>query len=160
MELFFWKYFKVFYEYNIANRNIVQLVEEIGKQSKNLHGSDWKKGVMRIQRFLHDNKGFNVSKREIKTFIMANRNNRGIIKIPYTAYPIFEAITTLIHKNEDSLSYCKKCIVRNLECKSCRESLIQDYFELLDTVSRHLTEKAHNVYAQFKNCTYTCSPKP
>lgn len=161
MELFFWQYFKLESFYNINNRSIVNIVEQIGREKYNetTKEKQLKRGIQRICNKLQEQNVF-ITKRQIKVFINLIRNEHGIIRIPYNFYKIFNAIVTLVDEDVDVKKYCKQVIVKNRICEQvgCINILVPEFSKLLyrnlDKIEQN--NKANIAYVNFRNHTKYC----
>lgn len=161
MELFFWQYFKLESSYNINNRSIVKIVEQIGREKYNetTKEKQLKRGIQRICNKLKEQNVF-ITKRQIKVFINLIRNENGIINIPYKFYNIFNTIVTLVDEDVVVKKYCKEILVKNRICKQvgCVNILIPEFDILLsrniDRIEKN--NKAYRAYVNYRNHTKYC----
>ncbi len=159
------KYFWLHSKKVVSQEKLISVIKIIGSHYQSEFSSSknsYKNGVLKIRNELKRDNTY-VSITQIKTFLKPNRKGvvdrvRNIfnqasntIKIPFSAFKIFEKIINIILSNPVIF---EKCRIEFLKEKVsdrclCRDNLINELFEVLDYRSNNLFRNQRDIYKKF-----------
>jgi len=166
------RYFSIHTKENISQERLVFLIKIIGEHYSHefsSSNSNKKNGILKVHKELSRDR-FYVTKTQIKTFLYPNKNSTikhlfgtnnqiNTLKIPYSAFKIFEKIIDIVLNNKTLSDKCNKMFMKDKDTGKClcRDTIIGDFFEVLDFRSRYLIGKQKNLYKMFRQiCDKTC----
>ena len=170
------RYFWIHSENIVSQKRLIFVINVIGDHYQSEFSSmnsNYRNGVLKIHKELSRDRIY-VTFTQIKTFLNPNRIRSideikdlfdlkispNVVKIPFTAFIIFEKITDIILNNPALKEKCTNLFNKKEVNCYCRDNLVSEFYEAIDSKSDQLLGKQVNIYKKFYGiCLKTCKSK-